>query len=53
MMMMMMMMMIMVVMMMMIHTYTYHSRFIPKWVAEVSQIFLGDAHVSPKLFSYE
>jgi hypothetical protein len=38
-----------------IHTYihTYHSRFIPDGVAEVPQIFLRDAHVLPKLFSYE
>jgi hypothetical protein len=35
----------------MIHT--YHSRFIPERVAEVSQIFLGDTHVLPKLASYE
>jgi hypothetical protein len=32
---------------------TYHSRFIPEGVAEVSQIFLRDTHVLPKLFSYE
>jgi hypothetical protein len=35
------------------HTYTYHSRFIPKGVAETSQIFLRDAQVLPKLFSYK
>jgi hypothetical protein len=35
-----------------IHTYTYHSRFIPKGVAE-AQIFIGSANVFPKLFSYE
>jgi hypothetical protein len=29
--------------------HTYHSRFIPKGVAEVSQIFLREAHVLPKL----
>jgi hypothetical protein len=33
--------------------HTYHSRFIPKEVAEASQIFLRDAHVLPKLLSYE
>jgi hypothetical protein len=27
---------------------TYHSRFIPEGVAEVSQIFLRDTHVLPK-----
>jgi hypothetical protein len=33
------------------HTYihTYHSRFISEGVAEASQIFLRDAHFSPKL----
>jgi hypothetical protein len=31
----------------------YHSPFIPEGVAEASQIFLGHAHVLPKLFSYE
>jgi hypothetical protein len=41
-----------------IHTYhvcmhTYHSRFFPEGVAEVSQIFLRDTHVLPKLVSYE
>jgi muramidase (phage lysozyme) len=36
-----------------IHTYTYHSRFIPEGVAEVSQIFLRDTYVLPKLVSYE
>jgi hypothetical protein len=38
-----------------IHTYihAYHSRFIPKGVAEVSQIFLRDTHVLPKLVSHE
>jgi hypothetical protein len=41
-----------------IHTYldtyiTYHSRFIPVGVAEVTQIFPRNAHVLPKLFSYE
>jgi hypothetical protein len=35
------------------HTYIYHSRLIPEGVAEVSQIFLRDTHVSPKLVSYE
>jgi hypothetical protein len=33
--------------------YTYHSRFIPEGVAEVSQILLRDTHVLPKLVSYE
>jgi hypothetical protein len=33
--------------------YTYHLRFIPEGVAEAPQIFLWDAHVSLKLFSYE
>jgi hypothetical protein len=33
--------------------HTYHSRFIPEGVAEVSQIFLQDTHVLPKLASYE
>jgi hypothetical protein len=33
--------------------YTYHSRFIPEVVAEVSQIFLRDTHVLPKLVNYE
>jgi hypothetical protein len=32
---------------------TYHSRFIPEGVAEVSQIFLRDTHVLLKLVSYE
>jgi hypothetical protein len=38
-----------------LHTYihTYHSRFIPEGVAEVSQIFLRDTHVLPKLVSYK
>jgi hypothetical protein len=31
------------------YIYTYHSRFIPDGVAEVSQIFLRDTHVLPKL----
>jgi hypothetical protein len=37
------------------HTYihTYHSRFIPEAVAEVSQIFLRDTHILPKYVSYE
>jgi hypothetical protein len=35
------------------YTHTYHSRFIPEEVAEVSQIFLRDTHVSPKLVSCE
>jgi hypothetical protein len=29
--------------------HTYHSHFIPEGVAEVSQIFLRDTHVLPKL----
>jgi hypothetical protein len=29
---------------MLIHTITYHSRFIPEGIAEVSQIFLRDTH---------
>jgi hypothetical protein len=33
--------------------HTYDSRFIPEGVAEASQIFLQDAYVLPKLFSYE
>jgi hypothetical protein len=33
--------------------HTYHSRFIPEGVAEVSQIFLRDTHALPKLVSYE
>jgi hypothetical protein len=33
--------------------HTYHSRFIPEGVAEVSQILLRDTHVLPKLVSYE
>jgi hypothetical protein len=36
-----------------IYIHTYHSRFIPERVAEVSQIFLRDTHVLPKLVSYE
>jgi hypothetical protein len=37
-----------------IHTYihTYHSRFIPEGVSAVSQIFLRDTHVLPKLVSF-
>jgi hypothetical protein len=33
--------------------HTYHSHFIPEWVAKAPQIFLRDAYVLPKLFSYE
>jgi hypothetical protein len=33
--------------------HTYHSRFIPVGVTEASQIFLRDALVLPKLFSYD
>jgi hypothetical protein len=35
------------------YIHTYHSRFIPEWVAEVSQIFLRDTHVLPKFVSYK
>jgi hypothetical protein len=35
------------------YVHTYHSRFIPEMVAEASQIFFQDAHVLPKLLSYE
>jgi fructose-1,6-bisphosphatase len=35
------------------YIHTYHLRFIPEMVAEVSQIFLRDTHVLPKLVSYE
>jgi hypothetical protein len=35
------------------YIHTYHSSFIPEGVAEVSQIFLRDTHVLPKLVSYE
>jgi hypothetical protein len=35
------------------YIHTYHSRFITERIAEVSQIFLRDAHVLPKLLSYE
>jgi hypothetical protein len=35
------------------YIHTYHSRFIPERVAEVSQIFLRDTLVLPKLVSYE
>jgi hypothetical protein len=33
------------------YRHTYHSRFIPEGVAEVSRIFLRDAHVLPKYFA--
>jgi hypothetical protein len=36
-----------------INIHTYHSRFIPEGVAEVSQIFLRDTDVLPKLASNE
>jgi hypothetical protein len=36
-----------------IYIHTYHSRYIPGGVAEVSQIFPRDTHVLPKLVSYE
>jgi hypothetical protein len=35
------------------YIHTHHSSFIPEGVAKVSQIFLRDTHVLPKLFSYE
>jgi hypothetical protein len=35
------------------YIHTYHSRFIPGGAAEVSQIFLRNTHVLPKLVSYE
>jgi hypothetical protein len=35
------------------YIHTYHSRFNPEGVAEVSQIFLRHTHVLPKLVSYE
>jgi hypothetical protein len=31
------------------YIHTYHSRFITEGVAELSQIFLRDSHVLPKL----
>jgi hypothetical protein len=34
-----------------IYIHTYHSRFIPEGVAEVSQISLRDTHVLPKLLA--
>jgi hypothetical protein len=33
--------------------HTYHSRFNPEGVAGVSQIFIRDTHVLPKLVTYE
>jgi hypothetical protein len=36
-----------------LYVHTYHSRFIPEGIADASQILLRDAHVLPKLFSYE
>jgi hypothetical protein len=33
--------------------HTYHSCFISEGIAGASQIFLQDAHVLPKIFSYE
>jgi hypothetical protein len=36
-----------------LYIHTYHSRFIPEGVAEISQIFLRDTHVLPRLVSYE
>jgi hypothetical protein len=35
------------------YIHTYHSHFIAEGVAEVSQIFLRDTHILPKLVSYE
>jgi hypothetical protein len=35
------------------YIHTYHSRFIPEGVAEVSQIFLRSTHVFLKFVSYE
>jgi hypothetical protein len=35
------------------YIHTYHSRFIPEGVAEVSQIFLRHTYVLPKFVSYE
>jgi hypothetical protein len=35
------------------YIHTYHSRFIPRGVTEVSQIFLRDTHFLSKLVSYE
>jgi hypothetical protein len=35
------------------YIHKYHSRFIPKGIAEVSQIFHQDANILTKLFSYE
>jgi hypothetical protein len=34
------------------YIHTYYSRFIPDGAPEASQIFLRDAHVLPKIFSY-
>jgi hypothetical protein len=36
-----------------IYIHTYHSRFIPEGVAEVTQIFFRDTHVLSKLVSYQ
>jgi hypothetical protein len=36
-----------------IYIHTYHSRFVPEGVEEVSQIYPLDIHVLPKLVSYE
>jgi hypothetical protein len=35
------------------YIHTYHSRFIPEGVAEVSQIFLRDTYILSKLVNYE
>jgi hypothetical protein len=35
------------------YIHTYQSHYIPEGVAQVSQIFLQDTHVLPKLVSYE
>jgi hypothetical protein len=40
-------------MMLILKIHTYHSRFVPEGVAEVSQIDLRDKHALPKLVSCE
>jgi hypothetical protein len=37
----------------MLRIFILYSRFIPEGIADASQIFLRDAHVLPKLLSYE
>jgi hypothetical protein len=44
---------IMKIKLLLFNVHTYHSRFIPEGVAEVSQIFPRDTHVLPKFVSYE